>query len=35
MIFVVEMTSDGMTHSKSHDNYLRNSSNIKGITPRT
>jgi hypothetical protein len=32
MIFAVEMTSDGMRHTKSDDDWLRNLSNIKGIT---
>jgi hypothetical protein len=32
MMYAIEMTSDGMTHTKFHDDQFENSSNIKGIT---
>jgi hypothetical protein len=34
-MYAVEMTSDGMTHTKFHDDRFRNSDNIKGIASKT
>jgi hypothetical protein len=35
MVYAVEMTSGGMTHTKFHDDRFNNSSNTKGITSTT
>jgi hypothetical protein len=32
MICAVEWISDGMTHTRFHDNWFRHSGNINGIT---
>jgi hypothetical protein len=32
MVYAIEVTSDGMTHTKFHDDRFRNLSNIKDIT---
>jgi hypothetical protein len=32
MVYAIEVTSNGMAHTKFHDDRFRNSSNIKDIT---